>query len=323
MGKQQYSSSRSASSSPPWSYTVPPSPINNRFSQDAIFPCNYCPHSPLPSESTPIGPHDPTTAGPSTVHGPPPHHVPRPHLTEGRADTDDTTAPLAAITLVTPAPPLPTHELILALGLSISPQPITQPAQPATAELLAFFARSPALRAPLDLWHKRLGHPSLEVLNNCIRVEVFILGTLLRPDDSPLTIDNNRFKACEIFKVWHSHAETQSGYTLKIWQTDCAAEFKSNELKAYTKEKGIIHTLSLPYAHPQQGVAECTNRTLMTKVRALLQQSDGDAKYWPYAMHHTVRLHNLLSTTTYTDRLSPYVKARISNLLEFNTWLEK
>ncbi|CAI5485309.1 unnamed protein product [Closterium sp. Naga37s-1] len=70
----------------------------------AAGPYSRYPHSPLPTESTPIGPHDPTTADPSTIQGLPPHHVQRPNLTEGTADTDDTTAPLAALTTVSPDP---------------------------------------------------------------------------------------------------------------------------------------------------------------------------------------------------------------------------
>ncbi|CAI7782927.1 unnamed protein product [Closterium sp. NIES-54] len=46
-------------------------------------------------------------------------------------------------------------------------------------------------------------------------------------------------------------------------------------------QKGIPHHVSLPYVHPQQGVAERTNRTLMTKVRALLKQSKLPATYSP------------------------------------------
>ncbi|CAI5491768.1 unnamed protein product [Closterium sp. Naga37s-1] len=109
------------------------------------------PNSPLPTESMPIGPHDPNTAGPSTTHGLPPHHVPRPNLPEGIADTDDPTTPLADIAIVEPAQQLTPRDLIPTLGLSISPQPIPQPPPTKTPELLTFYARSPATRAPPNL----------------------------------------------------------------------------------------------------------------------------------------------------------------------------
>ncbi|CAI7732380.1 unnamed protein product [Closterium sp. NIES-54] len=95
---------------------------------------------------------------------------------------------------------------------------------------------------------------------------------------------------------------------LKIWKTDGAKEFCSHELESVVAEKGIKHQISLPYAHPQQGVAERVNRTLMTKVCALMNQSGLPKKYWPYAMNHAVHLHNLLSTTANRGNLSPHMK---------------
>ncbi|CAI5480896.1 unnamed protein product [Closterium sp. Yama58-4] len=73
-------------------------------------------------------------------------------------------------------------------------------------------------------------------------------------------------------------------------------------MQSYLAQKGIEHHISLPYAHQQQGVLERTNRTLMTKVRALMKQSKLPPIYWTYAMH------NLLSTTAITGNLSPHVK---------------
>ncbi|CAI7807011.1 unnamed protein product [Closterium sp. NIES-53] len=83
---------------------------------------------------------------------------------------------------------------------------------------------------------------------------------------------------------------------------------QSKEMQDYLPKKGIEHHVSLPYAHQQQGIAEHTNRTLMTKVRALMKQSKLPPTYWTYAMHHAVRVHNLLSTTAITGNSSPHVK---------------
>ncbi|CAI7748983.1 unnamed protein product [Closterium sp. NIES-53] len=87
-----------------------------------------------------------------------------------------------------------------------------------------------------------------------------------------------------------------------------AAEFRSKELQDYIAQKGIEHHISLPYAHQQQGVTERTNRTLMTKVRALMKQTKLQPIYWTCVMHHAARVHNLLSTTAITGNLSPHVK---------------
>ncbi|CAI7733921.1 unnamed protein product [Closterium sp. NIES-54] len=115
-------------------------------------------------------------------------------------------------------------------------------------------------------------------------------------------------RAYEVFRLWLAHAQWKSGKKLKNWQSDGAAEFCSRELQDYLAHKGIEHPISLPNVHQQQGVAERTNRTLMTKVRALLNQTKLQATYWTYAMHHAMRVRNLLSTTAITGNRSPHLK---------------
>ncbi|CAI7862077.1 unnamed protein product [Closterium sp. NIES-54] len=117
-----------------------------------------------------------------------------------------------------------------------------------------------------------------------------------------------RSRAYEVFRLWLAHAQRQSGEKLKIWKSDGATEFRSKEMQDYLAKKGIEHHVSLPYAHQQQGVAERTNRMLMTKVQALMKQPKLPPTYWTYAMHHAVRVHNLLSTTAITSNSSPHVK---------------
>ncbi|CAI7869047.1 unnamed protein product [Closterium sp. NIES-53] len=141
-----------------------------------------------------------------------------------------------------------------------------------------------------------------------------------------------RTRAYEVFRLWLAHAQRQSGKKLQIWQTDGAAEFRSKELHDYLARKGILHHISLPFARPQQGVAERTICTLMTKVRALLKQSNLPSTYWSYTLHHAMRVHNLLSTAAIIDNLSPHMKwtgkeGNTSMLcvwgpIQFDTWLD-
>ncbi|CAI7809413.1 unnamed protein product [Closterium sp. NIES-54] len=117
-----------------------------------------------------------------------------------------------------------------------------------------------------------------------------------------------RSRAYEVFRLWLAHALQKSREKRKIWQSDGAVEFRSKELQDYLAQKGIEHHISLPYAHQQQGLAERTNRTLMTKLRALMKQSKLSPTYWTHAMHHAVQVHNLLPTTAITSNSSPHVK---------------
>ncbi|CAI7732270.1 unnamed protein product [Closterium sp. NIES-54] len=117
-----------------------------------------------------------------------------------------------------------------------------------------------------------------------------------------------RGRAYEVVRLWLAHTQQQSEEKLKIWQSDGAAKFRSKELQDYLAQKGIEHQISLLYTHQQQGVVERTNRTLMTKVRVQMKQSKLPPIYWTYAMHHAVRVHNLLSTIAITGNLSLYLK---------------
>ncbi|CAI7865490.1 unnamed protein product, partial [Closterium sp. NIES-54] len=139
-----------------------------------------------------------------------------------------------------------------------------------------------------------------------------------------------RSRAHKIFCLWLAHAQRQSGKKLKIWQTNGPAKFRSKELHDYLAQKGIAHQVSLPYAHPQQGVIEHTSRTLMTKVRELLKHSKIPPSYCPCAMHHVVQVHNLLSTTAIMGNLltgahskewREAMDAEIKALVSRDTWV--
>ncbi|CAI7758670.1 unnamed protein product [Closterium sp. NIES-53] len=50
------------------------------------------------------------------------------------------------------------------------------------AEYHSRYLRTSGIRADEDLWHQRLGHPSRQTFNNCLRAKIFLPGALLRPD---------------------------------------------------------------------------------------------------------------------------------------------
>ncbi|CAI7834896.1 unnamed protein product [Closterium sp. NIES-53] len=134
-------------------------------------------------------------------------------------------------------------------------------------------------RADDALYHQRLGHPSRVTLKNCIEAEVFAPGALLRTNGIEVRGASHP-RSCTICP---EAALSHQPFPLLEPGTNCYAklevysdflnvvEFRSKELQEYLAQKGIEHHISLPYAHQQQGVAERTNRTLMTK-RLFLQQ---------------------------------------------------
>ena len=67
--------------------------------------------------------------------------------------------------------------------------------------------------------------------------------------------------------------ETQSGQKLRKVRTDRGGEYLNNELKDFYISKGIVHQTTASYTPEQNGKAERLNRTLMERVRAMLQDA--------------------------------------------------
>ena len=78
--------------------------------------------------------------------------------------------------------------------------------------------------------------------------------------------------------------ETQSGQKLRKMRTDRSAEYLNNELKDFYSAKGIVHQTTAPYTPEQNGKAERLNRTLMERVRAMLQDAKLPNSLWAEAV---------------------------------------
>ena len=72
--------------------------------------------------------------------------------------------------------------------------------------------------------------------------------------------------------------ERLSGHLVRTVRTDGVGEYLSNELEDFFRDKGIRHQLTVRYTPQQNGAAERLNRTLLERVRAMLDDSKlGDA----------------------------------------------
>jgi hypothetical protein len=86
---------------------------------------------------------------------------------------------------------------------------------------------------------------------------------------------------------------TISGEKVHTLRSDRGGEFVSAEMQEYLAEKGIIHQLSIAYAHQHNGKAERTNRSLTNTVRSLLLQARFPDYMWAEAMQLACHLHNI------------------------------
>ncbi|CAI7759947.1 unnamed protein product [Closterium sp. NIES-54] len=113
--------------------------------------------------------------------------------------------------------------------------------------------------------------------------------------------------AFEAFIAWLPVAERESSVKLKSFQSDGGGENTSQRFKQFLAERGIKRLISLPYAHQQQGVAERMNRTLQNTMRKLPCGMRLPNHQWPEAMDHAVMLHNLLSSSSLPNNVSPHL----------------
>lgn len=74
--------------------------------------------------------------------------------------------------------------------------------------------------------------------------------------------------------------ETQSGRKLKKLRTDNGLDFCNRLFDDYCKQAGIVRHRTCTYTPPQNGVAERLNKTIMNKVRCMLNESGLGPKFW-------------------------------------------
>lgn len=93
------------------------------------------------------------------------------------------------------------------------------------------------------------------------------------------TKDETFDKFCE----WKSLVENQMNKKVKVLRTDNGLEFCNVKIDDHCKAHGIERHRTCTYTPQQNGVAERMNRTLMEKVRCMLNESGLGEEYWAEA----------------------------------------
>lgn len=136
--------------------------------------------------------------------------------------------------------------------------------------------------APLELVHMDLNGPLQEPsLGGALWVATFL------DDASKLSVVRpikRKADAAGVVKEVLEMLQNQVGKRVKRVRTDRGREYVNEELSSYFKERGIIHETTAPYTPQQNGAAERLNRTLMEKVRAMLQDAGLENELWAEAI---------------------------------------
>ena len=65
-----------------------------------------------------------------------------------------------------------------------------------------------------------------------------------------------------IFKAWYAHAEKETGRSLKVLHTDGGGEYMLQVFSEFLVSCGIKCEITNVYTPQENGVSECTNRTI-------------------------------------------------------------
>lgn len=102
--------------------------------------------------------------------------------------------------------------------------------------------------------------------------------------------------AKEVFQLW----ETQTGHKLLVVRSDGGGEYVNKAMDAYLRGKGVAHQTTTRYTPEQNGAAERLNRTLMERVRAMLEESGLPKELWGEAVRTAAYLKNRSPTSKRT-----------------------
>ena len=121
-------------------------------------------------------------------------------------------------------------------------------------------------------------------MDNCTRFTVIFLQ---RTKDETL-------KSYKMFEAWvltRQHCES-----VKVLRSDCGGKYLSKDFNAHLTTAGTVRRL-MTHDMPQlNGVAECLNRMLLERVRALTHASGLPKSLWGEAMRHATWLKNQTAT---------------------------
>lgn len=109
-------------------------------------------------------------------------------------------------------------------------------------------------------------------------------------------------EAFQLFKMFKSSVEKDTGMFIKCLRTDRGGEYNSTEFKDYCKEHGIKRQLTAAYTPQQNGVAERKNRSIMNMVRTILTEKGVPKSFWPEAVQWANHVLNRSPTVAVKDK---------------------
>ncbi|XP_057522436.1 uncharacterized protein LOC130802433 [Amaranthus tricolor] len=173
-----------------------------------------------------------------------------------------------------------------------------------------------------QLWHRRLGHPSVGYLEKlfpnfvglkpAFKCETCILAkshkhsysNSLNKVDVPFMLVHSdvwgpapvKSEVFHVFVEFYNMICTQFQNQPRMLRTDNGREYINSNMDLFYKQKGLIHQTSCPNTTQQNGVAKRKNRTLLEMTRAIMLDSRVPTHLWPEAIATANYITNRLPT---------------------------
>jgi len=155
---------------------------------------------------------------------------------------------------------------------------------------------------PLQLVHSEICGPLETAIGGGGYMLLFIDDATRHTDEYILKYKS---EALEKFKEWKALREMESGKQVKRFRTDGGGEYTSKKFAEYLKSEGILEETTTPYTPQSNGVVEWANRTIMERVRCMLDDAGLSMKYWAFAVSVAVYRKNRTPTRSVVGK-TPY-----------------
>ena len=165
-----------------------------------------------------------------------------------------------------------------------------------------------------DLW----GPAPVETINQKKYFIGFTDGHALFTSINFLCTKDETFHSYQNYEAW---MKTQYGHKIKALRSDRGGEYLNEEFSEHLRKAGTIRKLTTHDTPEYNGVAERLNRTIMTKVRAMLHDSRLPKFLWGEAAKHAVYLKNRTWTRT-LGNTTPFkvLTGKKPNLANLHPW---
>jgi len=153
--------------------------------------------------------------------------------------------------------------------------------------------------APLELIHSDLCGPMEQKSFRGCRYFMLLIDDFTK--FTTVYFLKKKSDAAESFKAYKTHVERQhqgSGkdYVIKAVHRDAGGENTGEAFQRELRRCGMEFQSTAPYTPQEDGVSENSNRVLVSRANALLQQASALKIYWAEAVQTAVYLKNLSIT---------------------------